>query len=114
METGNQGLVEMLRAKYFKDKTAIWKDVAEKLAKPNRRQVEVNISDIERNSAKDESVIIPGIVLSNGELTKPVNVAAWKFTPAAEKKIKDAKGKCMTIEQLFKDNPKGTGVRILT
>jgi hypothetical protein len=42
-----------------------------------------------------------------------VKIAALNFSASATSKIKDAKGQCMTIEQLISDNPKGSGVRIL-
>jgi large subunit ribosomal protein L18e len=105
--------IEDLRKRYFESKTAIWLKIAEKLAKPRRSRIEVNLAQIDRNAAKDETVVVPGIVLASGELSKPVNVAAWKFSGSAESKIKKAKGKSMTIAELAKDNPKGTGVRLL-
>ncbi|HUW86045.1 MAG TPA: 50S ribosomal protein L18e, partial [Methanoregula sp.] len=38
---------------------------------------------------------------------------ALNFSASATNKIRDAKGQCMTIEQLLADNPKGSGIRIL-
>ncbi len=106
-------LVEDLKKKHFAEKTPIWLAVAEKLEKPRRQKVEVNLSDIERNVQKGETVVVPGIVLAAGELTKNVNVAAWRFSGNAGDKIKKAKGKVLTIDELVKENPKGTGVKIL-
>ena len=107
-------LIESLKKKALADKTPIWRDVAEKLGKPRRKRIEVNLSDIDRNTKKDDFVVVPGIVLSSGELTKAVNVAAWKFSSSAKEKIKKSKGKTLEIEELVKENPKGTGVKILT
>jgi large subunit ribosomal protein L18e len=106
-------LVEELKKKSFELKAPIWMDVAEKLERPRRRKIEVNLADIERNANKNEIIVVPGVVLGSGELTKPVSVAAWRFSPAAEEKIKKSKGKTMTIEELSKENPKGSGVKIL-
>lgn len=106
-------LIESLKKKSIEDKTAIWKDVADKLEKPRRKKIEVNLSDIERNTEKNDFVVVPGIVLGSGELTKTVNVAAWRFSSAAKQKIKKSKGKMLTIEELVKEKPKGTGVKIL-
>jgi large subunit ribosomal protein L18e len=52
-------------------------------------------------------------VLGSGALSQSVKVAALNFSASATSKIRDAKGQCMTIEQLLRDNPKGSGVRIL-
>jgi len=106
-------LIEDLKKRAFESDTPIWKDVAEKLDKPRRRRIEINLSDIERNAEKNDFVVVPGVVLSSGELTKPVNIAAWRFSGTAEEKIKKAKGNCLTIEELVKEKPKGTGVKIL-
>lgn len=106
-------LVESLKKRYYRENTPIWLAVVEKLEKPRRQKVEVNLSDIERNTQNGDTVVVPGCVLASGELTKSVNVAAWRFSEGAEQKIKKSKGKCMTIEELVKENPKGTGVKIL-
>jgi large subunit ribosomal protein L18e len=106
-------LISNLKERSFKENSHIWSAVAEKLEKPTRKKIEVNLSDIERNSDKNDSIVVPGVVLSSGSLTKSVNVAAWRFSDAAKEKIKKSKGKIMTIDELAKENPKGTGVKIL-
>ncbi|MEM5773009.1 MAG: 50S ribosomal protein L18e [Candidatus Aenigmatarchaeota archaeon] len=106
-------LIEELKQKSKELKAPIWKAVAEKLEKPRRKKVEVNVYEINRHAKENEIVIVPGVVLGNGEITKPVKVAAWRFSPKAEEKIKKAGGKTMKIEELLKENPKGSGVKIL-
>lgn len=106
-------LIGILKKKSYEDQAKIWLAVAERLEKPTRKKIEVNLSDIERNTEKNDFVVIPGVVLSNGELTKAVNIAAWKFSATAREKIKKSKSKLMTIEELMAENPKGNGVKIL-
>jgi large subunit ribosomal protein L18e len=106
-------LIENLKKKSFEDNTPIWRVVAKKLEKPRRQKIEVNLSDIERNTKDGDTIIVPGIVLASGELKKSINIAAWRFSASARRKIEKAKGKCLTIEELIKKNPKGTGVRII-
>ena len=107
-------LIEDLRKRYFETKIPIWLTVAEKLVKPRRDRISVNLSDIDRNTSKNDTVLVPGIVLSSGEITKPVSIAAWRFSGGAKEKIEKSNGKCLTIEELIKDNPKGTGVKIIS
>lgn len=109
-----QRLIENLRKRSFELDAPIWKTVAEKLGKSRRQKVEVNLTDIDRNTKKDDTVLVLGIVLASGELNKPVNVAAWRFSSKAIEKIKLAKGKIMSIEELIQENPKGSKVKILT
>ena len=108
-----KNLIDDLRKRSFESKVPIWKDVADKLNNPTRKKVEVNIADIERNTEKNDVVIVPGIVLSDGELSKPLTIAARKFSSKAREKIEKSKGKILTIEGLVQDKPKGTGVKIL-
>ncbi len=96
-----------------KEESNLWKDVAEKLSKPTRSRVEVNISQINRHAKDGETIVVPGAVLSAGNLTKKINVAAWRFSESAREKIHEAGGKTLTIEQLKKENPKGTNVKIM-
>ena len=108
-----KSLIEDLKKKSIEQQSDFLKDIAEKLNKPRRQRVEVNIDHIERYSKKDETVIVPGVVLGYGELTKPLTISAWKFTKPAKEKIEKIKGKAISIEELVKKNPKGTNVKIL-
>lgn len=92
----------------------VWKEVAKKLSVPRRKRIEVNLSHIDRHTEKNDTVVVPGKVLATGKLNKTVNIAAWRFSLTAKEKIKKYKSKCLTIEELVKTNPKGTGVKILT
>src|SRR3989338_6591525 len=58
-------LISSLRERSFKENSHICLAVAERLEKPTRKKVEVNLSDIERNSDKNDFVVIPGSVLSS-------------------------------------------------
>jgi len=97
----------------IRSESNFWKAIGEKLGKPSRKQIEVNLGDIERHTGKDDVVIVPGVVLASGDLSKPVTIAAWRFSGSASEKIKSAKGKIMTIDQLMKEKPKGEGVKII-
>jgi len=105
-------LVADLHSLATKEKVKMWKVIAKELEKPTRRRREVNIERINRATKKDESIIVPGKVLSKGELDHKVIVAAWKFSEAAKQKINKS-GKALSIQELIKENPKGKKVRII-
>ena len=86
-----------------KDKKPFWRRVAEILANPRKRRVEVNLSKIEKYAKDGTTVVVPGKVLGRGQLTKPVVVAAFAFSLSAKKEIENAGGKCITIEQAHKE-----------
>jgi large subunit ribosomal protein L18e len=60
-----------------------------------------------------ELIVVPGKVLSVGEIKKQVEVAAVNFSDEARKKIILAKGRTLTMRELLKENPEGKKVRIL-
>jgi len=106
-------LIEDLKRKSIEKQSNFLKDIAEKLNKPRRQRVEVNVAHIERYTKKGETVVIPGVVLGYGELTKPLTISAWKFSKPAKEKNEKIKGKAISIEELVEKNPTGTNVKIL-
>ncbi|ADC66102.1 ribosomal protein L15 [Ferroglobus placidus DSM 10642] len=106
-------LIDTLLKASAENKAKIWKDVAERLAKPTKHMAEVNVGKIERHLKDNEIALIPGKVLGAGEISRAVKVAAFKFSESAKRKIEEAGGRCMSIEELIKENPKGSNVRIL-
>lgn len=90
----------------------LWRDIAKRLEKPRRHYAEVNLSKINRYSAENDTIVVPGKVLSAGEIEKPVTIAALGFSKRAVEKI-SSRGKCVSIEELLAANPKGSGVKII-
>lgn len=90
----------------------IWRDIAKRLEKPRRNYAEVNLSKINRYSDADDTIVVPGKVLSTGAIDKPVTVAALGFSKKAYEKLSGT-GKCVSIEELAEKNPKGSGVKII-
>ena len=112
----NPNLIELIKEldkKYKSENAAIWKDVANRLQKANRQTSEVNLSDIARYAEADETVLVPGKVLSNGELENKLNVVAWKFSQNAREKIEYAGGECISIRDIMEANPKWSNIRIM-
>jgi large subunit ribosomal protein L18e len=72
----------------------------------------VNLSHLNRHTTNGETVAVPGKVLGSGEIDHPIKVAAFAFSKRAKSKILDAKGKCLSIQELAEMNPKGTSTRI--
>jgi large subunit ribosomal protein L18e len=107
-------LIEKLRKISIEKNVKIWRRIAELLERPRRKRVEVNLSKIERYSKANEFVVVPGKVLGAGNLTKPINIAAWRFSEKAKEKILKVNGKCLTIEELIENNPKGSKVKIIS
>lgn len=106
-------LLGELRTLSHEKKVNIWKDVAKRLSKPSNNWAEVNISRIARHAKKREIILVPGKLLGAGNIDIPVTIAAFHSSEAGRKKIEDAGGKVMAIEDLMKAKPDGSNVRIM-
>jgi len=106
-------LIRTLRKKSRENKAEIWHSIADRLAHSRQKRATVNVSHLNRHTEKGETVIIPGKVLGAGEIDHPIKVAAFTFSKQAESKILEAKGRCLSIQELVEKNPKGTNVRII-
>tara|TARA_Y100000310_G_C20211818_1_gene591684 strand:+ start:228 stop:587 length:360 start_codon:yes stop_codon:yes gene_type:complete len=90
-----------------------WKRVVKDLKKPTRQRRLVNVYKINKFARDGETVLVPGKVLSVGDISKKVDVAAMNFSMEAKRKIEEANGKAISIKELFTQNPDGKKVRIL-
>ena len=106
-------LIQDLKKSAYQNDAPIWKDIAIRLEKPSRNWPVVNLDRIDKYIRENETALIPGKVLSPGNLTKKVSVAAWSFSEKSVEKIKKVGGKTLSIQDLVKNNPKGKDVRIL-
>ena len=106
-------LIHELKKQSSEKDVQIWKDIAKRLERSSKNWPEVNLDRISRYTNEKETALIPGKVLSDGDLTKKISIAAWSFTQKAQDKIKKAGGNTMTIQELMKNNPDGKNIRIL-
>ena len=106
-------LITLLKKEGRERKASIWIDVASHLSKPRRQRVAVNLSSINRNTKRAETVVIPGKVLGVGSLTHSVTIAAFDVSGKAMEKIGSAKAKYISIPELVQRNPVGSNVKIM-
>jgi len=105
-------LIERLLEESAKRDSGLWKDLAYRLARPRKFMAEVNVSKINRY-AGDSTIVVPGKVLSSGNIEKKVTVAALGFSEKAKEKIEKSGGRAITIEELIDSNPDGSNVTIM-
>lgn len=90
-----------------------WLEVAGILSSPRVKKINVNLDKIEKEAKEGEVIVVPGKVLSEGELSKKIKVVAFSFSEKAKEKISKAKGETLTILEEIKKNPDGKGIKIL-
>ncbi len=106
-------IIRTLRKKSNANDAPIWKAVSKRLLKSRRSRPAVNLSRISRYADKDDVVVVPGKVLSSGELKHPVTIAALAFSERAIEKITAAKGKAITLLEAAEAHPNGTGLKVI-
>ena len=106
-------LISLLKDTSRQNEVNVWRDLAMRLEAPARNYAEVNLSKINRYATDGEIIVVPGKVLGSGMLETSVKIAALTFSASAATKILEANGQCLTSEELLKDNPKGSRIRIL-
>jgi large subunit ribosomal protein L18e len=107
----NKELVETIIAAKKKDE---WLKVARILSGPRRKAVSLNLEEINENSKDGEIIIIPGKVLSQGEISKKIKIVALGFSKKAEEKLLKSKIPSLSIIEEIKKNPHIKRCRILT
>lgn len=82
-------------------------EIASALSIPARMQAKINVEAL--NNSKSDVVIIPGKVLSGGELSKKMKVYALGFSEKAAEKLKKAGCEYKTILEALKNGDKLKG-----
>ncbi len=106
-------LVVELRRAARSHHAPIWGSVADRLERPRRRAMPLNVGHLERLASAEETVVVPGKLLAAGPLSKRLTVAAFAYSTEARAKIHAAGGTAITVHDLLKSRPDGSGVRLL-
>lgn len=90
-----------------------WRAILEEAMKPRGRRRVVNIYKLDRHTREGDVVFVPGKILSVGKLNHPIVVSAFMLSKSAYKKIVDAGGKVLTLEEFMRTYPDGKNVKII-
>jgi large subunit ribosomal protein L18e len=91
----------------------LWASVADGLERARHPSRPVSVGHLDRITAAEETVVVPGKVLSDGELSKRLTVGAFSYSVQAKRKIHAAGGVALSLHDLLKSKPDGTGVRLI-
>jgi len=106
-------LIRELKKLSSKNNVNLWKRIASDLEKPTRIRRKVNLYKIDKTLKDGETAVVPGKLLSIGNLTKKREIVAYQASEAALKKIQASGSSFMTLQELMHKNPKGNKVRII-
>nr|AQS33378.1 hypothetical protein [uncultured archaeon]AQS34158.1 hypothetical protein [uncultured archaeon] len=94
-------------------KNPAWESTAKILAGPTRKQSSLNLFEIEKKVSQGDTILIPGKILSKGELTKQIDIVALSISKEAKEKLAKSKSKFRTIKEEIQKNKKMEGVKVL-
>jgi len=104
---------ELVKTIIIAKKNDGWLEIASILSNPRKKRTNVNLEKIDKETKEGETVVIPGKVLSQGELNKKIKIAALSFSKRAKEKLQKSKGKILSIIEEIEKNPTAKGIRIL-
>ncbi len=103
-------LITTLKKAAIERQRPLWKRIATELERPTRARRTVNLWKLEAEAKEGETLLVPGKVLGDGQLTKQVTVAAWAYSAEARRKLDK---RALTIAELLERQPDGKGIRII-
>ncbi len=106
----NPELVETIRKARKNEK---WLEVAGILSSSRKKRAEINLDKINKESKEKDIIVIPGKVLSQGEINKKIKVVALGFSESAKEKLLNSKCEIISILEEIKKNPEAKGIKIL-
>jgi len=90
-----------------------WLKIVQFISAGKRRYSAVNLKEIDAKTTAGDTVLIPGKVLSSGNLTKKVKIVALSISAEARDKLKETKSEFVKIKDEIVKNPKGEGIKII-
>ncbi len=94
-------------------KNDAWKKVAGILSSSKRNWISKNIFQISNEAESSKKIVVPGKVLSQGEIDKKIKIIAVSFSEKAKEKLLNKGCEVNTILEEIKSNPSGKDIKIL-
>ncbi len=79
--------------------------IASLLAGPKRKAYDINLGEIDRQCKEGDKILVPGKVLSQGEITKKIKLVALNASEKAIEKMKKFKIEFVKLIDEVQKNP---------
>ncbi|MFW5846641.1 MAG: 50S ribosomal protein L18e [Nanoarchaeota archaeon] len=104
---------ELVKTINLAKKNPAWKNVAEILSGPRQNYAKLNLNQINEKAEDKKIIIVPGKVLSMGEINKKIKIASLNFSENSKEKLKKSGCEITTILNEIKSNSEGKNIQIL-
>ena len=108
-KTNKELIQSIINAKKNKE----WLEVAGIISTPKRKRININLEKIDKESKEGETILVPGKVLSQGEINKKIKIVALGFSKKAREKLSKSKIGISSINEEIKKNPGAKGIKIV-
>ncbi len=104
---------ELVKTIVIAKKNPKWFKVAEILSGSSRNKIVINLDKINEESKQGEIIVVPGKVLSLGNVNKKIRVAGLNFSEKAKEKLLKAGCEIVLLKDEIKNNKEAKAVKIL-
>jgi len=94
-------------------KTPAWNKYAKILSQSTQKQSSVNLEVIDKQTSIGDTVLVPGRVLSMGEITKKIRICSFGISKEALERLAKTRSEWVNILDEIKKNPKAEGLKII-
>ena len=94
-------------------KSPSWIKLAKLLSQSTRKHSSVNLAEIDKQTSLGDSVLVPGKVLSIGEITKKIRICSLGISQEALEKLKKTRSEWISILEEIKIKSKAEGLKII-
>lgn len=106
----NPNLVETIRKGKKKSK---WLEVIGIIAGPKSLYSKINLDEIKNKAEEKKTIVIPGKVLSMGEIKKKLKIVALNFSETAKEKLINSGCEVLSISKEIESNPEAKNIQII-
>lgn len=96
-----------------KAKRPVWSDVAKRLRKPRRVRAEVTLSRLDKVTTENQLVVVPGRIVSTGQVTHKMTVGYFAATKSALVRLKQAGVNALPLSQFLQKHGQEKSIKIV-
>ena len=104
---------ELVETIILAKKNPAWIEIASILSKPSRNRTQLNLERINKESKEGEIIVVPGKILSVGEIDKKIKLVALNFSEKAKEKLQKAGCTIESLLEEIKKNKEAKNIKIL-
>ena len=104
---------KLAAALYLAYKNPSWLKFVKLLSQSTKKYSSINLAEIDKQTSMGDIVLVPGKVLSLGEITKKIRVCSFGISSEALEKLKKTRSEWVHIMDEIKKNPKAEALKII-